>query len=120
MQFAAFLLFIGFTYYLVHCAEGVMVRNLISILIFSERTICWPGVKCGFADLRMCGFLIGKMRMLLRMKIRILPSLFFGRTVCKTVRPMLSDLWLSVCLTLVYCGQMVGWTKMKLGPGNVV
>jgi len=38
-------------------------------------------------------------------------------TVCKTVRPMLSDCCLSVCLsvTLVYCGQTVGWIEMKLG-----
>jgi len=44
-------------------------------------------------------------------------------TVCKTVRPMLSGRCLSVlsvCLpvlsvTLVYCGQTVGWIKMKLG-----
>ena len=35
--------------------------------------------------------------MLLRMKIRILPSLFFGATVFKTIRPMLSDRYLSVC-----------------------
>ena len=43
----------------------------------------------------------------------------FWATVCKTVRPMLSDLCLSVCpvlsVTLVYCGQMVGRIKMKLG-----
>jgi len=52
----------------------------------------------------------------------------FWATVCKTVRPMLSDrcpLCLSVCLsvchvcpvlsiTLVYCGQTVGRIKMKL------
>ena len=43
----------------------------------------------------------------------------FWATVCKTVRPMLSDRY-PVCLsvlsvTLVYCGQMVGWIKMKLG-----
>jgi len=54
----------------------------------------------------------------------------FWATVCKTVRPMLSDRCLSchVCLsvTLVYCGQTVGWIKMKLGiqvglgPGDVV
>jgi len=45
----------------------------------------------------------------------------------KTVRPMLSDCCLS-CLfvTLVYCGQTVGWIKVKLGmqvdlgPGHVV
>jgi len=48
-------------------------------------------------------------------------SVSFGATVCKTVRPMLSDRVclsvLSVCLsvTLVYCGQTVGWIKMKLG-----
>jgi len=48
-------------------------------------------------------------------------------TVYKTVRPMLSDSCLSVlscpflscpvCLsvTLVYCGQTLGWIKMKLG-----
>jgi len=44
-------------------------------------------------------------------------------TVCKTVRPMLSDRCLSVCpvslaclsVTLVYCGQTVGQIKMKLG-----
>ena len=43
---------------------------------------------------------------------------------------MLLDLCLSVCpvlsVTLVYCGQMVGWikmplgTKVGLGPGNIV
>jgi len=44
------------------------------------------------------------------------------KTICKTIRPMLSDRCLScpglsVCLsvTLVYCGQTVGWIKMKLG-----
>ena len=44
----------------------------------------------------------------------------FWATVCKTVCPMLSDrcLVLSViCMsvTLVYCGQTVGWIKMRLG-----
>ena len=47
----------------------------------------------------------------------------FGATVCKTVRPMLSDRCLSVMyvchihlpVTLVYCGKTVGWIKMKLG-----
>jgi len=44
----------------------------------------------------------------------ILPILGFWATVCKTVRPMLSNRVvlsvLSVCLsvTLVYCGQTVG------------
>ena len=55
----------------------------------------------------------------------------FWATVCKTFRSMLSDHCLSVCLsylsvTLVYCGQAVGWIKMKLGmrvglgPGQIV
>jgi len=43
----------------------------------------------------------------------------FWATVSKTVRPMLSDRCpvCPVCLsvTLVYCGQTVGWIKMKLG-----
>ena len=48
----------------------------------------------------------------------------FWATVCKKVHPMLSDRCLSVCLsvchfclsvTLVYCGQTVGWIKIKLG-----
>jgi len=43
----------------------------------------------------------------------------FWATVCKTVRPMLSDRCLSLlsCLsvTLVYCGQTVGQIKVKLG-----
>jgi len=56
----------------------------------------------------------------------------FWATVCKTVRPMLSDRCLScpilsVCLsvTFVHCGQTVGRIKMKLGkqvglgPGNI-
>jgi len=43
----------------------------------------------------------------------------FWATICKTVRPMLSDRY-PVCLsclsmTLVYCGQMAGWIQMKLG-----
>jgi len=44
--------------------------------------------------------------------------------ICKTVRPMLSVCCLSV--TLVYCGQTIGWIKMKLGmetglgPGHIV
>ena len=53
----------------------------------------------------------------------------FRATVCKTVRPTLSDRCLSVCLclvTLVYCGQTVGWikvplgTEVGLGPGHIV
>jgi len=45
----------------------------------------------------------------------------FWATVCKTVRLMLSDRCLScpfpsvLSVTLVYCGQKVGWIKMKLG-----
>jgi len=54
----------------------------------------------------------------------------FWATVCKTVRPMPSDHCLSclsvLSVTLVYCGQMVGWIKIPLGrevglgPGNIV
>jgi len=55
----------------------------------------------------------------------------FWATVCKTVRPVLSDRCLSclsVCLSvmLVYCAQTVGRIKMKLGmpvglvPGHIV
>jgi len=51
----------------------------------------------------------------------------YWATVCKTVRPMLSDRCLSVLsVTLVYCGQTVGRIKMKLGmhvglgPGHIV
>ena len=61
----------------------------------------------------------------------------FWATVCKTVCTMLSVRCLSVCpvclsclsclsVTLVYCGQMVGRIKMKLGvqvglgPGHTV
>jgi len=39
----------------------------------------------------------------------------FWVTVCKTVRPMLSDHLSVLSVTLVYCGQTVGWIKMKLG-----
>jgi len=44
----------------------------------------------------------------------------FWVTICKTVRPILSDRCLSVCLsvTLVYCGQTFGWIKMKLGSSH--
>jgi len=52
-------------------------------------------------------------------------------TVRKTVRPVLSVRFLSVCLsslsiTLVYCGQTVGRIKIKLamqvglGPGHIL
>jgi len=56
----------------------------------------------------------------------------FWATACKTVcgRPMLSVRCLSVCpvlsVTLVYCGQTVGWIKMKhamevgIGPGHIL
>jgi len=51
----------------------------------------------------------------------------FWAAVCKTVRPILSDHCLSVLsVMLVYCGQTVGWIKMKLGlqvghsPGHTV
>jgi len=67
-------------------------------------------------------------------ELREVWSCSFWATVCKTVRPMLSDRCLSVCLsvcpvlslTLVYCGQTVGRIKMKLGrqvglgPGHIV
>ena len=43
-------------------------------------------------------------------------NIMLWATVCKTVRPMLSNRCLSVLsVTLVYCGQTVGWIKMKLG-----
>jgi len=75
--------------------------------------------------------------------LRLLVTMAFWATACKTVCPMLSDgcpvlscpvlscavlSCLSVCLsvTLVYFGKTVGWIKMKLGkgvgllPGNIV
>jgi len=43
----------------------------------------------------------------------------FWSTVCKRVRPVLSDHCMSclsvLSVTLVYCGQTVEWIKMKLG-----
>ena len=39
------------------------------------------------------------------------PIVFLGN-VCKTVRPMLSA---CLCVTLVYCGQTIGWISMPLG-----
>ena len=58
----------------------------------------------------------------------------FWSTVCKTIRSMLSDRCLPVCLsvlsclsvTMMYCGQTIGWIKTKLGmavglrPGHTV
>jgi len=50
---------------------------------------------------------------------------FLG-TVRKTVRPILSDRCPALTVTLVYCGQKVGWINMKrgmevgLGPGHIV
>jgi len=55
----------------------------------------------------------------------------FWATVCKTDRPVLSVCclclsYLVLSVTLVYCGQTVGWIKMKLGlqvgliPGHTV
>jgi len=54
----------------------------------------------------------------------------FWTTVCKTVRPVLSDHCLSrpvyPPLTLVYCDQTVLWIDVKLGvevglgPGHIV
>jgi len=53
----------------------------------------------------------------------------FWATVCKTVRPMLLDRCLSLyvlSVTLVYCGQTVGWINTPLGvevclrPGHIV
>jgi len=55
---------------------------------------------------------------------------FNWATICKTVRPMLSDRCLSVCpvlsVTFVHCVQTIGRIKMKLGmrvglgPGHIV
>ena len=72
-----------------------------------------------------------KLHIWLIILVKLLASNHFWATVCKTVRPMLSDRCLSVlsvCLSclLVYCGQTVGWIKMKLGmqvglgPGHTV
>jgi len=51
----------------------------------------------------------------------------FCATVCETVCPVISDHYLSVLsVTVVYCGQTVGWIKMKLctkvglDPGHIV
>jgi len=44
----------------------------------------------------------------------------FWATVCETVRPMLSDRYLSVLsVMLVYCGQTVGWIKMQVDKGGI-
>jgi len=50
----------------------------------------------------------------------------FWAIVCRMVHPMLSDRCLScLSVTLVYCGQTVGWIKMQLGmqvglsPGHI-
>ena len=54
--------------------------------------------------------------------LQMLEYTYFWATVCKTVRPMLSARFLSVCLsvclsvlsvTQVYCDQTVEWIKMK-------
>ena len=54
----------------------------------------------------------------------------FWATVCKTVRPMISDRIVCPCpvlsMTSVYYGHTVGWIKMPLGmevgicPGHIV
>ena len=50
----------------------------------------------------------------------------YWATVCKTVRPMLSDHSRVLSVTLVNCGQTVVWSKMPLGmevglgPGHIV
>ena len=55
----------------------------------------------------------------------------YWATACKTLRLCYRTVVLSVCLsrldvTLVYCGQTVGWIKMLLGreiglgPGDIV
>ena len=55
-----------------------------------------------------------------------LGNVFLGDRYKITVRPMLRDRCLScLSLTLVYCGQTVGWikplgTELGLGPGNIV
>jgi len=63
-------------------------------------------------------------------QIKFFPVHVFWATICKTVRPMLLDRRLScvsvLSVTLVYCGQTVGWIKMELGvqvglgPGHIV
>jgi len=50
----------------------------------------------------------------------------YWATVCKTVRPMLSDHSRVLSVTLENCGQTVVWSKMPLGmevglgPGHIV
>jgi len=50
----------------------------------------------------------------------------FLAIVCKTVRPVLSDVLSILSVTLVCCGQTVGWIRMPLGtevglgPGHIV
>jgi len=60
--------------------------------------------------------LVRRMHRLFCMSLRGLRMGRFRATVCKTVHPMLSHRCLSVSIvTLVYCGQTVGWIKMPLG-----
>jgi len=55
-------------------------------------------------------------------------SYYYWATICKTVPLCYRTVVCPVCLsvTLVYCGQTVGWIKMKLGmvvgldPGHIV
>jgi len=104
---------------------------------------CIAGAKSAVYDCLVChaySFLVTvstKMSCISKLIFFQMPRLFLlpgglrftsdWATVCKTVRPMLSDRR-PVCLsvTLVYCGRTVGRIKMKLGtrvglcPGHIV
>jgi len=73
-----------------------------------DGSACWQRLACRFLRSSPRGRGCGKS-----------DNVYFWTTVCKTVRPMLSDRCLSLCpvlsVTLVYCGETVWQIKMKLG-----
>jgi len=109
-------------------------KNALSTLVTPQQRIRMVYARCkqcaGAAD----GTIVSLARVISGASLRCVfgktsLALVFWATVCKTVRPMLSDRC-PVCPvlseTLVYCGQTVGWIKMKLGmpvglgPGHIV
>jgi len=59
---------------------------------------------------------IGKLNMNIHFSLAPLQVNFWATVTSNSVRPMLRTVVLSVLsVTLVYCGQTIGWIKMPLG-----
>jgi len=104
-----------------------MTDMTVSFTCPQNYCILWVTGVLWFCIVCSCFNVLFQAQSTIELLYRINHFSFFWATVYKTVHPMSSDRCLScLSVTLVYCGQTIGWIRMPLAmqaglsPGHIV